>query len=138
MNIAAIMTKNPAMLEENATALDAIKKMQSVGCGILPIGDINHVKGVITDRDIMMRVVAKNKDLSKTPITEVMSKDPIFCEEDGFLQQAVYRMNQHNMRRILVKNKRQQLCGILSLGDIIRRVQDKSLLANLFKETSVG
>ena len=47
-------------------------------------------------------------------------------------------MNQHNMRRVLVKDKNLALSGILSLGDIIRRVQDKSLLADLFKETEVA
>ena len=139
MKISQLMTKKPIFLDEKATVLEAIKKMENVGCGILPIGnDAQHIKGVVTDRDIMIRAVAKNKDLNKTPIINIMSKDVVFCEEDGFLQQAVYQMNKHNIRRVLVKDKNQFLLGILSLGDIIRRVQDKSLLANLFKETTVS
>lgn len=139
MKISNLMTKKPTILVEKATALEAIKKMQRVGCGILPIGnDVSHIKGVVTDRDIMLRAVAKDKDLNKIPITEIMSKDVVFCEGEDLLQQAVYQMNQHNIRRVLVKDKSQALSGILSLGDIIRRVQDKALLASLFKETSVA
>lgn len=111
---------------------------EKLNLGILPIGDSKHIHGVVTDRDIMLRAVAKNKDLEKLPASEIMSNDIVFCEENGFLQQAVYQMNEHGMRRVLVKNKNGELVGILSLGDIIRRVQDKTLLAQLFKETAIG
>ena len=67
-----------------------------------------------------------------------MTKEPFFCQEDDFLQTAVGKMNQHHTRRILVKNKSNQLSGILSLGDIIRRVEDKVFLGELFSHTSVG
>jgi len=134
-----LMTQKPAIIAENASILEAINKMQSIGCGMLPIGsDIHHIKGVITDRDIMMRAVAKNKDLKSVPVADIMSKNVIFCEEDGFLQQAVYLMNTHNTRRILVRDKSQALTGVISMGDIVRRIHDKSLLATLFSETSVA
>lgn len=134
MNISTIMTKDPIILKEKSTVLDAIKKMQSEGCGILPIGSHKHIKGVITDRDILLRAISKNTDLSKIPVTDVMSKDVVFCEEEESLEQAVSQMNQNHMHRVLVKDKNQSLSGILSFGDIIQRVQDKMLLANLFKE----
>lgn len=138
MNISELMTKKPTILEENATVLDAIKKMKAVGCGMLPIGDIKHIKGVVTDRDIMMRAVTMHKDLSSIPIKEIMSKKIIFCYEDEALQKIVQQMNQHNIRRVLIKNKDHHLSGIISLGDIVRRIQDKTLLASLFTKTMVG
>ncbi|AJC49029.1 CBS domain-containing protein [Allofrancisella guangzhouensis] len=138
MKIANLMTKEPVILKENATILEAVKKMEECDCGILPIvDDDKNIKGVITDRDIIVRAIAKNKDLNKTQITEIMSKNPIFCEEDDSLQQAVSQMTRHSIRRVLVKDKEGTFCGILSLIDVINRVKDKSSLADLFKEVNV-
>lgn len=139
MKVSNLMTKKPKIIEEKATALEAIETMQNANCGILPIGpDHQHIIGVITDRDIMVRAVAKNKDIRQTPVKEIMSNNVIFCEENDSLHEAVSRMNQHHIRRILIKDKYQALSGILSLGDVIRRVEDSGLLAHLFKETTVA
>lgn len=59
-----------------------------------------ELAGVVTDRDIMMRAIAKNKDLSKTPVTEVMNKEIIYCDEDDILQRAVYLMSKYRLRRM--------------------------------------
>ena len=119
------------MIDKEATVLEAIKKMQHYGCGILPVGDYQHVVGVITDRDIMVRAIAKGMDVNKTPIADVMSKEVVFCREDNSLQQAVDQMSRENQRRVLIQDVDCILTGVLSLGDIIRRVSDKALLANL-------
>ena len=131
MNIVDLMTKKPIMIDKEATVLEAIKKMQHYGCGILPVGDYQHVVGVITDRDIMVRAIAKGMDVNKTPIADVMSKEVVFCREDNSLQQAVDQMSRENQRRVLIQDVDCILTGVLSLGDIIRRVSDKALLANL-------
>ncbi|MCE3237750.1 MAG: hypothetical protein K0R24_731 [Gammaproteobacteria bacterium] len=131
------MTRSPALLGEEATVLDAAKKMKSVGCGILPVGNDNkHIKGVVSDRDIVIRAIAKNKELSEIPITEIMSKEVVFCEEEDFVRHAIYQMCKHNVRRVLIKDKTQALTGILSLGDILRRVEDKTVLGELFSEAT--
>lgn len=136
MKVGLLMTSKPHMIEANDTLFEAAYKMQSFGCGILPVGDVQNTVGVLTDRDIITRAVAKGKDVKTTRVKEVMTANPFFCEEDDFLQSAVHKMNQHRMRRVLVKDKANKLTGILSLGDIIRRVQDKALLGELFVGTS--
>jgi CBS domain-containing protein len=128
------MTKKPHLIDEDATLLDAAKKMQGLGCGILPVGTFNNIVGIITDRDIVVRAIANRKELGKTLVKNIMTKIVFFCEEHMLLQAAIQQMLQHKMRRVLVKNKDDQLCGILSLGDIVQRVHDKALLAELFKE----
>ncbi len=138
MQISQVMTTKPHIIDTNATLFEAAEKMQSFDCGILPVGDIDNTVGVLTDRDILTRAVAKGKDIKTTRVKEIMTNQPFFCQEDDFLQTAVDKMNQHHTRRILVKNKSNQLSGILSLGDIIRRVEDKVFLGELFSHTSVG
>lgn len=138
MQIIHIMTAKPHVIEPNVTLLEAAEKMQSFGCGILPVGDLANIVGVLTDRDIVTRALAKGKDIKTTLVRDIMSINPFFCEEEEFLQSAVYKMNQNRTRRVLVKDKNNRLTGILSLGDIIRRLEDKSVLAELFTETTIG
>jgi len=138
MKISEIMTKEPCILSEDATILEAIKEMESTDCGILPIGNEENIEGVITDRDIVMRAVAKNKDLNNTLVKEIMTKEVVCCEEDSELEEAVMQMSECSIRRILVKNGQHKLSGIVSLGDIIRRVKDKTLLAKIFNETAIA
>jgi len=133
-----IMTRDPEVINEDRSILDAVNKMKNEECGILPIGEKENIQGVLTDRDIVIRAVAENKDLNETKISEIMTNDVIYCEEEDSLEQAVSKMNEARVRRLLVKNKDQQLTGILSLGDIIRRVQDEELLAGVFKETDIA
>ena len=138
MKISDVMTKNPVIIGEKATIADAIRKMENIGCGILPIGDSKEVKGIITDRDIMLRAFSQNKNVENTCVTEIMTKEVIFCEEDSPLDQVVYKMNQNNVRRVLIRDKNQTISGIVSLGDIVRRIPRKSQLAELLKNTSVA
>ena len=138
MQVTELMTSTPHLINANATLLEASQKMQSHDCGILPVGEIDHVEGVLTDRDIVTRAIAAGKDIETTQVKEVMTDHPFFCEEGDSVQEAVNKMDQHHTRRILVKDKNNKLAGILSLGDIIRRVQDKNLLGEVFAETSTG
>src|SRR3989344_4250734 len=129
------MTRKPKMIGKEEKEQKAAKKMEELNCGILPIGDEDNVEGVITDRDIITRVVAVGKDLAKTKISDVMSKSIVCCKEGDRVTTAVEKMNEHSIRRVLVFNKDEKLSGILSLGDVVRRVNDKSLLAEIFSET---
>lgn len=134
MKLIDLMTKKPVMIEENASILDAVRRMQQFGCGILPVGSIEQVVGVLTDRDIMIRAVAQGLNLKNTPLKNIMSKDVTFCQEDDSLQQVINTMHCSNKRRVLVRNKNHVLTGLISLGDIIRRIRHKELLETLFKE----
>ncbi|GAB4391517.1 MAG: CBS domain-containing protein [Gammaproteobacteria bacterium] len=133
MKIIDVMTKHPAIINETAKIIDGIEKMQHSKCGILPIGEENNIVGVVTDRDIVIRAVAKGKDVTTTPIKDIMTTDVIFCQEDNTLEDAVAQMSQHNIRRVVVRNNEQQVTGILSLGDVIKRAHDKECLCCLFR-----
>jgi CBS domain-containing protein len=128
------MTKKPVTLKEENNVLSAVKEMQEYDCSFLPVVDDNqNIQGIVTNRDIIVKAIAKDKDLSKMPITDIMSKNIICCEEEDSLQQAISQMSRHNIRRILVKNNTGELSGILSIIDVINKVKDSSLLVELLK-----
>lgn len=134
MEISYLMTRCPVILSETATALEATQKMKEMKCGVLPIGNENSVKGVVTDRDIMMRASLKGKDLSKVPVKDVMTRETIFCHQRDILQRAIYMMNKYNVKRMLVEDDEHKLVGIISMSDILRRLPDPLALATLLHD----
>lgn len=135
MKIYELMTSQPHTIGENITIFEVTRKMQLLGCGIFPIENNNLIIGVITDRDIINRVIAQNLPPNTTRVKDVMTKSIIFCYEDETIPRAVNLMNKNRIRRILVKNDANKLVGILSIIDIFRRLKDKSMLSSLFTET---
>jgi CBS domain-containing protein len=134
MKVLNFMTKKPVTLKEKYTVLRAVKEIEEHDCSFLPVVDDNHnIQGIVTNRDIIVKAIAKDKDLSKMPITDIMSKNVICCEEEDSLQQAISQMSRHDIRRLLVKNNNGELSGILSIIDVINKVKDNSLLVELLK-----
>ncbi|MDO8322424.1 CBS domain-containing protein [Phenylobacterium sp.] len=117
------MKVSEAMTAQVATAgpADSVQKvagiMASIETGAVPIVEDDKVVGLITDRDIVLQVVAKGGALS-TPASDVMSGDIQTCKEDDNLADAAAQMANHQIRRLIVANDAGKLVGILSLGDI--------------------
>jgi CBS domain-containing protein len=91
--------------------------MAKVESGAVPVTDDGKVVGLITDRDIVLRVVAENLPLS-TPVSEVMTEGVETCREDDNVADASAKMGAKQIRRLVVLNDRGGLAGMLSLGDI--------------------
>lgn len=117
------MIVSDAMTAQVVTArpTDTIKTvaniMKEVDTGAVPVSDNGKVVGLITDRDIVLRVVAEGGDLNG-PVSAVMSEDVQTCREDDNLADAAARMGSQQLRRLVVVNDAGRLVGILSLGDI--------------------
>jgi CBS domain-containing protein len=111
------MTGNPRSIGTSASVVEAARLMREQRIGSLPITDEERLVGMITDRDITMRVVAEAADASVTSVGDVFSRDVISVEPDEDLEKALQLMARHQVRRLpVVENGR--LVGIVAQADI--------------------
>jgi CBS domain-containing protein len=94
--------------------------MRDENIGSLPVGDNGQLIGMVTDRDIVARAVAENLLPSSAAVGTVMSQGLYYCFEDETLVQVAQIMAQHQVRRLPVLNRNQQLVGIIAIADIAR------------------
>lgn len=117
MKVREAMTAQVATATPASTIAEVARTMARIESGAVPVMDDGKVVGLITDRDIVIRVVAKGGALDG-PVSEVMSDGIESCNEDDNVADAAARMGAHQIRRLVVLNDKGGLAGILSLGDI--------------------
>ncbi|MEJ0062539.1 MAG: CBS domain-containing protein [Alphaproteobacteria bacterium] len=132
-----LMTRNPVFISSNATVQDAARKMENVDCGILPVGTPEKIEGVITDRDIVIRVIALGKDANTEKVRDYMTPGVVSCREDDTVDRAADMMRENNVNRLIVKNQTGKPSGILSFGRLLREEVNMSEIASVI-ERAVG
>mgnify|MGYP000412765836 CR=1 FL=1 len=128
MKVKEIMRHDPTFIRANDTIIDAAKSMEKLDCGVLPIGESTHCIGIITDRDIVLRAIAKDKDIKTTKVSDMMSKMVYVCHEDDNLDKVASIMREHKTNRLVVKNKDEKITGIVNFGKMIAKTEDKDLI----------
>lgn len=101
---------------------EVAKMMQKDDIGAIPVGKDDKLIGMITDRDIALRVVADGRDPAKTTVEQVMSKGIVFCRTHETVEDAIHLMDQKKIRRLPVIDENKRLVGMLSLGDVSHSV----------------
>jgi CBS domain-containing protein len=117
------MTKDPVTLGSAATTFDAIENSSMVCFGYMLVADRGKLKGIVTERDILYRVVAKEMDPKTTKLKNVMSKPVIFIEEDAEVLEASELMKKNGIRRLAVVNRKGKLVGVITSEDIARSLR---------------
>ena len=127
MRVQDVMTKNPASITPAATAREAAQLMQREDTGVIPIVEEQSSKrlvGVVTDRDIAIRIVAEGKDAS-TRVSEIMSGSRLAtCRPDDNVDDVMTAMAKEQVRRIPIVDERGALLGIVAQADIVRKADD--------------
>ena len=122
-----IMTTGADCASENDTIVDAAKKMRDLDVGALPIcGQDNRLKGMITDRDIVVRVLADGRDPASCKVSELAEGKPVTIGADDSVEEALATMSQHGVRRIPVIDGH-DLVGIVSQADVARNLPDNKI-----------
>ena len=129
-----VMTAHPVMIPPDTTLKDAAARMRDTDCGILPVGREDNLKGVVTDRDIVVRAISRGKDPGEEMVKDYMSSEIYDCMENDSLENAVEIMKKHNVGRLVVKNKADKVTGILSFGDVLWRSGGAEEVATLVRE----
>ncbi|MDX1571308.1 MAG: CBS domain-containing protein [Xanthomonadales bacterium] len=124
MQVREIMTPHAEYIGPKTTLIQAARKMVDLDCGFLPIADSAgaKLKGVLTDRDIVVRAVAEGKSMTNTPADEIKSERVLYCFEDDSVEEAASSMEECQVYRLVVLDNREskKLTGIITLGDISR------------------
>ena len=125
MKIKEVMTQDVALADPEMTIADAARMMVRCDAGALPVGEDDRLVGMITDRDIAVRAVAK--DLScDTPVREVMSREVLYCFADEDVEHVAGNMGLQQVRRLPVLDRTKRLVGIVSIGDLALHSKPKT------------
>jgi CBS domain-containing protein len=119
------MTSDPTTVEPHATAQEAARLLESEDVGSLPVVEDGRLVGMITDRDIAIRAVARDLPPS-TPVADVMSREVLYCFEDEDIQHVAANMGDQQVRRLPVLSREKRLVGIVSIGDLARHAKART------------
>jgi CBS domain-containing protein len=134
-----VMTGLPVCCVPTDSACRVAKLMKTENIGSVPVCEDRHSKklvGIVTDRDLVLHVVAQNWDSSSTKVQDVMTRQPFICHADDDLQKALDAMELHQVRRIPVVDNDGQLIGIVSQADVATRNGEREKTAEMIEEIS--
>lgn len=124
-SVLEVMTRDPVFSVPDASVESIARMMVETNCGEIPICEDGQVIGIITDRDLACRVVAMNRDASRTLASDVMTRLPVTIQERSSLSDALILMRTEKLRRLPVVDRNGTLVGILSQIDIATRASAK-------------
>ena len=122
MRVEDVMSTDVEFIEASATTREAAELMGELEVGALPVGSVDGVEGIVTDRDILYRLVARGLDPSTVPVREVASRPVIFCRATDTLQAAMDLMAANHIRRMPVRSEAGGIVGWLTLADLARKL----------------
>jgi len=126
MKIKEIMTRTVEVIHPSDTLQNAAEKMRNHNVGFLPVYNGGELIGVLTDRDIVVRAMAKGADPRTMLSWEMITSPAIYCFEDQSVDDAIDLMHDNQIRRLVILNRTtKQLAGVISLGDLAINVDDK-------------
>lgn len=119
MKVADVMTSGVGLLSPDATVQQAATQMAELDVGALLVGN-DSLEGVLTDRDLILRVVVEGRDARSLPVREIMSSTVFSCRADDPIESAFREMSERQVRRLPVFDADERLVGIVTLSDLGR------------------
>jgi len=123
MKVSEVMTRDVQTVRPDQTAREAASFMLRADAGSIPVVDGDRLMGMITDRDIAVRGVAEGHG-PDTPVRELMTNDVVAARIDDDVDDVAVQMSEAQVRRLPVVDEQDQLCGIVSLGDLTQKAED--------------
>ena len=120
MRVSEIMTRDVRVAGPRESIQRAAAIMASIDAGAVPVADQDRLVGMLTDRDIAVRAVAKGKG-PETPVGDIMTADVCYCFDDEEIDHVLDNLGDQQIRRLPVVDRDKRLVGILSLGDLANR-----------------
>ena len=136
MLLKEIMTTDVEVIEPETSITNAAKKMRSLDVGALPVCDGRRLVGMVTDRDITIRVTAEARNPDSTCVRDCMSPEIVYCFDDQDVEEAERVMQEKQIRRLPVLTRDKQLAGIVALGDLATKTGDIQQVGRTTREVS--
>jgi CBS domain-containing protein len=133
------MTKDPVCCLPGDTVDQAAQLMKDEDVGSIPVVADQKTKrllGIVTDRDLAVKVVAEARTIQSVKVEEVMSRDPVTCHADDDLQKAIDAMERNQVRRIPVVDDNDRIIGIIAQADVAIRAHEPETTAEVVEEIS--
>jgi len=134
-----VMTKDPVCCLPDDSVVKAANEMTQNDFGSLPViesEDSRKIVGMVTDRDLVLKVVGEGLDPQSVQVKEVMTKNVITCFKDDDLQRALSAMADYQLRRIPVLDNGNRIVGIIAQADIATRLDQPDKTASVVKDIS--
>ena len=122
-----VMTDSPRCVTPDTSLSEAAGLMESEDIGSLPILDGERLAGMVTDRDIVIRAIAKGKDPRGMPVRDVASREIITVHANDNLSDALQLMASRQVRRLPVVDENDRLVGVLAQADVAAAAKEKSV-----------
>ena len=133
------MTKKTVCCLSNDMVSKVAELMKSENVGAIPVIDNEQTRklvGIVTDRDLLLKVVAEGLDAKSTKVEAVMTRKVVTCRPGADLQKALNAMSKHQLRRIPVVNSDDKILGIISQADVAIRYNHSKKTASMIKGVS--
>ena len=134
-----VMTRNPACCEPGDPISRAAGLMKREDVGSVPIVDSQEDKkliGIVTDRDIVVKVLADGADVSRATVRDAMTPNPATCAEHDDVQKAIQLMSDRQVRRMPIVDREGRLCGIIAQADVATRMHRDQTTGELVEAIS--
>ncbi len=136
MKINEIMTCGVEVIPPEATVQEAAQKLKEFEIGSVPVCDGERLVGMITDRDIAIRLAAEGRDPATVPVKRIMTPEVLWCFENQTVEEAGRMMKENQVRRLPVISQDRRLVGIVTLGDMAVRTNALRAVGETLQEIS--
>jgi CBS domain-containing protein len=139
MKCGEVMTKDPVCSLPNNTVKKVAQLMKRENIGSVPIVEDEQTRtlvGIVTDRDLALKIVAKGRDANSTKVEKVMTRQVVTCRAEDDVQKALDVMGKNQLRRIPIVDDDNRIVGIIAQADVATRMNQPEKTATVVKEIS--
>ncbi|WP_447983009.1 CBS domain-containing protein [Nitrospira sp. Nam74] len=131
-----VMTRGVEVIRPSMTIDQAAERMKALDVGALPVCDGNRLQGMLTDRDIVVRVIAEHRNPEAARVHDIMSAGVAYCFEDQTVEDVARLMEEKKIRRLPVLNREHEMVGIVSLGDLAAKADETTTMGRALGKIS--
>jgi len=134
MKVAEVMSRGVDPVDPEATVQVAATQMAELDVGAVMVGTPDSITGILTDRDIILRLVVDGRNSAEVPVKEVMSSTVFSCRADDLVQDAFAEMRERQVRRMPVLNEEGRPIGIVTLSDLAKAIESPEQMKEHLRE----